>query len=59
VRRSSFLVSQGDLISVDPSFVGISVSGDKPLSFSQARTCWHKDFIGFSQTKAVSIVILR
>jgi hypothetical protein len=52
-------VSPGDVIAVDPSFAGVSISGGKSVSFSQARAFWHNGFIGFSQTKAVSIVILR
>lgn len=59
VRRSSLILVPGDIISIDTSFAGLSLSGGKQVSFTQTRSQWHEDFIAFSQTKALSIVILR
>jgi len=57
VTSSSLIVIPGDLISIKPSFGGIN--GGQYVSFSQEYSQWRETFIAFSQTKAVSIIILR
>jgi len=59
VISSSLIVIPGDLISIKPSSAGIAINGGQYVSFSQEYSQWRETFIAFSQTKAVSIIILR
>jgi len=47
------------LVSIEPSFGGLIGSGGKYVPFSQGYSQWQKTFIAFSQTKSVSVIILR
>lgn len=59
VRRASLFLKPGDLVTIDPSYSGSSTHGGKSVRFSQNADIWKSPWFAFSQTKALSVVILR
>ena len=57
--RSSLQLAPNDLVSVDPSLAGCTLKGGKFSPYKQSRNSWRADYFAFSQTKALSVVILR
>ena len=59
VCRSSRVLVPGDLVHVAVRFAGPSSSGGSSLPYEHTRGLWKKSWFAFSQTKALSVVILR
>lgn len=59
VRRASLFLKPGDLVTIDSSYSGSYTHGGKCVRFLQNADMWKFPWLAFSQTKALSIVILR
>jgi ribosomal protein S4 len=59
VRRASLFLKPGDLVTIDPSYSGSHTHGGKSVRFMQKPNVWKFPWLAFSQTKALSVVILR
>jgi ribosomal protein S4 len=59
VSRSSYHVSPGDLVALCPTFAGPITNGGKHVAYLHKSELWENSWFAFSQTKALSLVVLR